>query len=651
MSVKAQTMGRVPEAAARLREISLFSDFPERALSSLAARCVERAFHKGDVLWRAGDDATELLVVLSGELEVWGTGPDGGQLLLGHIGPGECVGEMGVVLDERRSATVVCSRPTHVLALGRTDFRDAVRTNTRTLVRLTELLARRAMSVASGQATTRTTTVAGVVADPGVRGASLVAAAVADLVAATPGCGALLVRFGDSGIGSDGHLAAAVVTRRGRSSVLDVRLDQPLSGQGLAEVVGSILASIGGAYRAVIVDLPSGPAAAGAAAAVCDDVVQIISPARASSRADSETAATESAELSPRLLRVLNRYPDDHRPPPANRCEPFVLPSDPALRAWNRGECGFPLADPRSPAGRVLQRLTRKLLGATVGVALGGGAAFGIAHVGVLLALEEAGIPVDLVAGTSMGSIVALGYAAGLTPGEMVAIATRIANVPTTLSVLDPSITGTGLLGGRRLVAIFSPLLPVQTFEELLVPCRVVAMDVESGQRVDIGTGRLDAAFRASCSIPIVFTPVRHGDHTLVDGGMLDPVPVDVAREMGADIVIAVNVVPKLEPGVSTVISRAFKRVNRLNPLSYLGGGSRELPDIVDVLMNSLQAMQYELGNFKSLSADVLVNVDIADFTWIEFYRALAIIERGHEAGQRAVPRIRAALNSRLAHR
>jgi len=298
----------------------------------------------------------------------------------------------------------------------------------------------------------------------------------------------------------------------------------------------------------------------------------------------------------------------------------------------------------------VLQRLTRKLLGATVGVALGGGAAFGIAHVGVLMALEEAGIPVDLVAGTSMGSIVALGYAAGLTPSEMMVIAGRIGNVPTTLSVIDPSITGTGLLGGRRLVAIFSPLLPVRTFEELLLPCRVVAMDLESGQRVDIGSGRLDSAFRASCSIPIVFTPVRRGPQTLVDGGMLDPVPVDVARDMGADIVTAVNVVPKLEPGVSTVISRTFKRVNRFNPLSYLGG-SRDLPDIVDVLMNSLQVMQYELGNFKALSADVLINVDMADFTWIEFYRALEIIERGHQAGERAVPLIRAALGARLAHR
>ena len=650
MKTKPATAEQVSDVAARLRQISLFSDFPERAVSGLAQRCVERAFRKGDVIWHAGDDATELLVLLSGELEVWGTGPDEAPLLLGHVGPGECVGEMGVVLDERRSATVVCGRPTRVLALDRTDFRDAVRTDAGTLMRLTELLSRRAMSAARGKATTRATSVAGVVADPGVPGAGLVATAVADLVAAVPGCDALLVRIGSTGIQPGGNLTDAVLTRPGRSSVLDIRLDHTLSGERLADIVGTILAGVGDSYRAMVIDLPAGPAGVSAAGAVCDDVVQVMSSVGARSGAATGAHPPQPGGSSPRLLRVLNRYGDGHRPPPANACEPFVLPDDPALGAWRRDESAFPITDPQSPAGRVLQRLTRKLLGATVGVALGGGAAFGIAHVGVLMALEEAGIPVDLVAGTSMGSIVALGYAAGLTPKEMLAIAGRIGNVPTTLSVLDPSITGTGLLTGRRLVSIFSPLLPVKTFEELLLPCRTVAMDLESGQRVDIGTGRLDAAFRASCSIPIVFTPVRRGRQTLIDGGMLDPVPVDVARDMGADIVTAVNVVPKLEPGVSTVISRAFKRVNRFNPLSYLGG-SRDLPDVVDVLMNSLQVMQYELGNFKAVSADVLINVDMADFTWIEFYRALEIIERGHQAGERAVPRISAVLNARLAHR
>jgi NTE family protein len=334
-------------------------------------------------------------------------------------------------------------------------------------------------------------------------------------------------------------------------------------------------------------------------------------------------------------------------PAPLNHCEPFVLPSEPALAAAMSEGGPLPLADATVQATRVLQRLVRKLAGVTVGVAFGGGGAFGIAHVGVLQALAEASIPVDLVAGTSMGSIVAIGAAGGAQPLEMIEITKRMGNLRTSLSALDPSFSGTGLLSGRRMVSIFSPLMPIETFDDLALPCRVVAMDVETGARVDIAEGRIDTAFRASCSIPLIFNPVRLEGRTLVDGGMVDPVPADVVKDMGADIVIAINVVPELKPGTTTGISRAFKRINRLNPLSYVNG-SRNMPDIVDVFMNSLQAIQFELGNFKSLVADVLINVDLAEFTWIDFHRGLDIIERGRVAGQAVVPDIRAAFDSRL---
>jgi NTE family protein len=229
----------------------------------------------------------------------------------------------------------------------------------------------------------------------------------------------------------------------------------------------------------------------------------------------------------------------------------------------------------------------------------------------------------------------------------MVDIAGRIGNVRTALSAIDPTLSGAGFLSGRRLVSIFSPLLELESFDDLVVPCRVVAMDIDTGTAVQIDSGPLDEAFRASCSIPIIFNPVRREGRTLVDGGMIDPVPAGVLRDMGADIVIAVNVVPHLDPDVSTSLSRTFKRLNRLNPLSFFSG-SRDMPDVIDIFMNSLQALQRELGNFKSLSADVLINVDLADFTWIDFHRALEIIECGRRAGEAAVPDVRAAIGARL---
>src|SRR5439155_505575 len=105
---------------------------------------------------------------------------------------------------------------------------------------------------------------------------------------------------------------------------------------------------------------------------------------------------------------------------------------------------------------------------------------------------------------------------------------------------------------------------------QLAFPCRAVAADIETGERVSIGTGALDVAFRASSAVPMLWAPVRLDGRVLVDGGVVDPVPAEVVREMGADLCIAVNVVPQLKKGVDTVLSRLYRGVNQFNPLVYL---------------------------------------------------------------------------------
>lgn len=283
----------------------------------------------------------------------------------------------------------------------------------------------------------------------------------------------------------------------------------------------------------------------------------------------------------------------------------------------------------------------------SIGLALGGGAARGLAHVGVLRALERHGIPVDLIAGTSMGSIVSLGYAGGLSPEDMVEIALRIGNKRTTLSALDFNFLQPGLLAGDRLVEIFAPLLgSVKRFEQLRFPCQTVAADIESGERVCLSTGLLTDAFRASCSVPMLWTPVRRGDRVLVDGGMVDPVPAEVAHEMGADLVIGVNVVPQLRRGVETSLSRWYRMAQGLNPLAQVGDS--DLPSTFDTVMNTIQVLQHELGKFKAISADLRIDPDLSDFTWIEFYRPKELIERGEEAVERAIPAIEELLSNRL---
>jgi NTE family protein len=310
----------------------------------------------------------------------------------------------------------------------------------------------------------------------------------------------------------------------------------------------------------------------------------------------------------------------------------------------------FLTSHPRSAPALPLHRLAHKLLGTSIGLALGGGAAFGLAHLGVLKVLEDAGVQVDLVAGCSQGSIIAVGYACGFAVADMITMAQQLGVKKNFFFASDPTFfTKPGILAGERFVTMMRPYLKGrETFEQLLLPCRTVATDIETGERVAIATGRLEVAFRASSSVPMVMAPIRYGEHVLVDGGVTDPVPAEIASEMGADLTVAVNVVPRMKRGVENAVSAFIRKASVYNPLNLLGGAT-DMPNLFDIVLNSMQILQYELGNFKAITADVLINPDLSDFTWIEYYRADELIARGAEAAERALPAIQKALEAKIA--
>jgi NTE family protein len=519
------------------------------------------------------------------------------------------------------------------------------------LEQVSRILAQRLAS-ASGGAGARGDSVA-VLAREGVAGRALVAASLAALLHAFSDRRVLLLRLvrearADPGVPSARELAQEPGDRlRARAKPdgagfhhLELAARGASSATELAHALDAIASKFQDEFESVVFDLAAQPGVGIEAAAEIADVVVEVS--------DRASRTEASLPEGVRHFLVVNRY---HAHAPAldiSHCEPFVIRPDVALLDLDPFAQARRIVDhPREPAAPALRRLARKILGRSVGLALGGGAAFGIAHVGVFSVLEANGIEVDLVAGTSMGSIVALGWAVGLEPARMVEIARRIGTLRTIMSALDFTLTRPGLLAGRRIVEIFAPLFgSVQSFDGLAYPCRVVAADIDSGERVCFGSGPLADAFRASCSVPMLWSPVRSGERTLVDGGMVDPVPADVVHEMGADVCIAVNAVPALKRGVQTVLSRLYRQLNTLNPLAYLGE-SQKLPSTFDTVMNAIQALQHELGAFKAISADVRIDPDLADFTWVEFHRPLEIIERGARATEEALPRIRAALERR----
>lgn len=647
----AESITPVPERVELLARIPLFSCFTAEELEVLTTLCVDVAYRRHDTICTAGEHGETFFVLVSGELEVWSA--DAVPRCINRLVAGDYFGEMSLLLGSPRAATVRVARNARLLSLDKAAFDRFFARNAKVLEYFSHVLARQLGGMARGQEFRAGTLVIAVDAAPGLRGKTLVATALATLLAGMTGREVLLARFQVAGREPGGDLPVELaelarepvdaVRRRLRARaddvpVLWIRPSRDADTDGEVEALSGVVTKLGDAFEYLVLDLPgTGGPLATAGAEVADVLVRIVD------RVDGPAAGGAT-----RTYAVINRYNPSSPILGINHCEPFVLPHDPALHDLAPAEQAHHVhANPTTGVAPTLQRLARKILGTTVGLALGGGAAFGLSHIGVFKVLEDNGIPIDLLAGSSMGSIVALGYAAGIRADRMLELArTNGTKLKTLSALLDVTLTRPGFLSGDRLVAIFAPMAePIETFEQLVLPCRAVATDIQTGERVTIGTGRIADGFRASAAVPMLWAPVQLDGRVLVDGGVVDPVPADVVREMGADVCIAVNAVPRLKKDVQTVLARLYRNVN---PLTYLAPGSRDLPNMFDVIMNSMQTLQYELGNFKAIAADVRINPDLSAYTWIEFYRPQEMIERGAEAAERALPEMKRVLADRL---
>jgi NTE family protein len=224
-----------------------------------------------------------------------------------------------------------------------------------------------------------------------------------------------------------------------------------------------------------------------------------------------------------------------------------------------------------------------------IGLALGGGAARGFAHIGVIQVLEENGIRPDLVAGTSAGSLVAALYASGKSGAELASLADSMDESAFT----DWSFPGRGLIRGEGLAKYVRDQTAGHHIEQMRIPLGIVATDLDSGQPILFQVGDPGVAVRASSAVPAVFQPVRIGSREYVDGGLVAPVPVRFARQMGADLVIAVDI-SAAPDGAAT-------------------------GDAMRMLLQTFAIMGRSINNFELRDADVLVrpklNVSGTDFS------------------------------------
>ncbi|MCB1393986.1 MULTISPECIES: patatin-like phospholipase family protein [unclassified Nitrobacter] len=300
-----------------------------------------------------------------------------------------------------------------------------------------------------------------------------------------------------------------------------------------------------------------------------------------------------------------------------------------------------------------------------IGLALGGGAARGFAHIGILRSLIAHGIEPDIVVGTSIGAVVGGAYAAGRL--DTLEEWARSLQPRSLFSYLDIRLNGSGLIGGTRLTAQLEASLGQTQIEELPLKFASVATEVRTGHEIWLTHGRLVDAMRASYALPGIFAPMLIGDRWLVDGALVNPVPVSTARALGAEVVIAANLSNDIFGRSTTIFSHGtqnndvqeeaveppprklglgkFFSFERTVKREIFASGSR--PGIVSVMTDAFNIMQDRITRARLAGdpPDLLISPRVGQIGWFDFHRANDLIANGTRAADRAIEAIVEAID------
>lgn len=307
-----------------------------------------------------------------------------------------------------------------------------------------------------------------------------------------------------------------------------------------------------------------------------------------------------------------------------------------------------------------------------VGLAIGGGAAYGLSAIGVLRAFEENEIPIDVISGTSIGSVIGALYASGM---KSHSLESELQGTQWG-DLLDFVLPKEGLVAGKKVENYIRELIKNKTFEELKIPLYITAVDINQGRLVVFHKGDVASAVRASMSIPGVFTPIEVGDMTLVDGGIIDPVPTDVLKKH-SDIIIAIDFSVEIKPksyAVKREKSEFLKNVQKDFVESEVKYAKRKIPrpfrwllspeyiynliknhrfhsspKILEVTKKSFLITQNEVAKLRLQlnKPDVLIKPNLRKMNWLEFDKGEYALKQGKLAAEEKISQIKKVLKKK----
>lgn len=619
----------------------LFVGLATNERDAVERRLRARQFDAGAVILRQGGLSGELHIIRSGAVEVQTVDRLGRVNIVTRLGPGQCCGEMSLLTGQPHSADVVAAVPTETLVLARDDFAQLVGNSARLAQNLSRVLSERLYDVTRRQAGAATTVVAVASLTTPAAGIALALNLAVSLARQTR----RQVLLATDRATLDGPLAPlaegtlpslAAVARDDRAAAAHrggppghralggVRLCALTEGDGppapgqdwldqLADTYGTIVigparaagddfAWASGASRAFLVGpaarLEAGVAARAIAmatgAGLAVDLVATDLPHQPSI---AELAALGQASGA-RVARGL---------PVAAALVEELLP--PFVRRERQGA-----------AAAGIDWLARDIAGLKVGLALGAGSARGFAHLGVLRVLQRAGVPIDVLTGTSVGAVIAAGWAVGHSSDQ---IATALS--ATGPRLLHATIPYASLSGNGRFRTALRRFVGERRIEDLTLPFAAMAVDLATREPVILERGLLWEALLASASIPGIFPPVRLDGRLLIDGVVREPIPARAAAHLGGDVIIGVRLAPSHDSAAS-------------------GPPPPVRPNLIDIVLGTIDLMQEAIESHGSQGAHLIIHPAVTRVTLREFEAGRALVEAGEAAAEETLPALRGLL-------
>ncbi len=694
-----------------IKQIPIFEGLNWFELNRISRKVELIEFNKGDVICKRGDPADAFYTVVSGRVYSYAINAAGQKEDVDFILRGMHFGIISTLTGENHTHTYEAVNDSVIIKIDKDEFSSLLKGTPKLAVALSQSLSHKIRSQSTGVKNTQECAVISVYAPVKGTGSSTYAANLALtlkeqtdkkvlLLSLSSDLSSPLINLADI-VYDHQKILSSIQKDKLSLDVLAVKLDP--HDQGILSRISQLISAPVKDYNYIIFDLPNQMDNIVLKALVQSDIVHIVTLEREYDLGLTRTVIDELTQQlkdrfhADKVQVILSGIPKNENLDAAEIKK--ILNYDVFLRLPSLKETEFKNEDisegfsiikveKNTEYSHVLQRLSRQISGSLIGLVLGGGAALGLAHVGIIRVLEEENIPIDIIVGSSMGALIGSMWSVGYKADDLEKFAREFEKKSGMIALFDPpferavivllimlvliilhfyvlaflcmfllvplALPISGLVRGQAINRWLRGKLGDKTFHDSKIPFRAVAYDLHRRNEIVIEAGSLVEAVHQSIAIPGVLRPITIADQLIIDGGVLNPLPTNVLVDMGVKKIIAVNVLqsPEEVAWSQDLETSHIKHLEKISfnkyPFQYVNFrigrfvSKAFTPNIADIVVRTLQASEYILAEASAKQADVLIHPDLKGINWFELYEVDKLISRGKEATLAHLPAIKA---------